>query len=92
MNTNTKEPAVEDGTGYRTARLDDILTRDQLLAVQRIVNVHADPFQALPTLRAYLDGFRDELLAKGLISDYLAYAIVAGVVARCTGNTPLEAQ
>lgn len=87
--TNTMT-TTKDSAGWKTARLDELLTPAQLTAVQGIVNAHADPFQALPTLRAYLDGFKDELLAKGLISDYLAYAIVAGVVAHRTGSpTPV---
>ncbi len=67
--------------GWRTAQLAQLLNTDQLTAVQGILKAHQDPFEALPTLRAYLDGFREDLLAKGIVSDYLAYAIVNAVVA-----------
>ncbi len=66
--------------GWRLANLDQLLTGDQLVAVQGILKAHQDPYEALPTLRAYLDGFHDTLLAKGVLSDFLAYAIVNAVL------------
>lgn len=71
--------------GWRTTQLAQLLNPDQLVAVQGILKAHQDPFDALPTLRAYLDGFREDLLVKGVLSDYLAYAIVNAVVAHGGG-------
>lgn len=72
--------------GWRSQRLKELLDGRQLVAVQAILHAHGDPFEALPTLRAYLDGFKDELLVKGIVSDYLAYAIVMGVVNQRMGE------
>lgn len=63
--------------GERQVRLDEILTGEQLAAVTDIVDKAKDGMEAAKQLKTYLRQFKDELEAKGLDSDYLAYLIVA---------------
>ena len=57
-------------------KLSDILTNEQLDEVERILNTcGGDRMQATKDLRTYLNQFKVELEAKGVVADYLAYTI-----------------
>lgn len=60
----------------KIVKLTDLLSEEQLNEVERILNAcGGDRMAASNTLRRYLAQFREELLAKGCVSDYLAYVI-----------------
>ena len=60
----------------KTVKLTELLTEAQLDEVEKILNAcGGDRMAASNTLRRYLYQFKDDLLAKGVVSDYLAYVI-----------------
>lgn len=61
----------------KTVKLTDLLTSEQLDEVERILKEHGeDMMAACNHLRRYLEGFRNQLEAKGADPGYLAYVIV----------------
>lgn len=59
----------------KMVKLTDLLSHDQLDVVESILNETPDRMEASNKLRRYLAQFKDELLKKGVVSDYLAYVI-----------------
>lgn len=60
----------------KTIKLTELLTKEQLDEVERILLEHTeDRFEASNHLKRYLAGFRKELEAKGADPGYLAYCI-----------------
>jgi len=60
----------------KVVKLTDLLTEAQLDEVERILNnCGGDRMKATNDLRRYFATFKDELLAKGAVHDYLAYVI-----------------
>jgi hypothetical protein len=65
----------------RNARLDEILSPEQIDEVLGILNsTEAASPQQVHKLKGYLRQHKDELLAKEILPDYLAYAIAANVL------------
>jgi hypothetical protein len=62
--------------GAKTVQLGDILTNEQIEAIRDILVSSQGGSEAITKLKAYLLEFRDELEAKGLNTDCLAYAIL----------------
>lgn len=63
-------------TEYQVQKLDSILTPEQLDGVLDIIQVYADDGVArMRELKRYLNGFSKELEHRGILADYLAYAI-----------------
>jgi hypothetical protein len=61
----------------KQVKLTDLLSHEQLDEVERIIREHGDDmFEASNHLRRYLEGFRKQLEAKGVVPGYLAYVIV----------------
>lgn len=61
--------------GQKSVKLTELLTEQQLDVVESILNETPDRMDASNKLRRYLAQFKDELLTKGVVSDYLAYVI-----------------
>jgi len=60
----------------KQVKLTDLLTHEQLDEVERILNnCGGDRMAATKGLRTYFATFKQELLDKGVVSDYLAYVI-----------------
>lgn len=71
----------------RNVTLGDILTPDQTTEVARILSAHSKPIDAIGDLKKYLGTIKDELLTKHkIVSDYLAYAIVAQTIKNHENN------
>jgi hypothetical protein len=68
--------------GWKTASMDEILTKEQIKEVdeyvktQRKAGVQPIDTEFIQGLKKLLDKYRDELVLKGVDSDYLAYALV----------------
>lgn len=58
-----------------TIKLGDLLTKEQITETIRIMQLPVDEIERTKLLKQYYGKFREELLAKGADSDYLAYAI-----------------
>jgi hypothetical protein len=56
-------------------KLTDILTSEQLDMVESILSETPDQMDATRKLRKYFATFKEDLLAKGVVSEYLAYVI-----------------
>ncbi len=57
-----------------------ILTREQMEAIEIIMDTWSDDYSTrISKLKGYLARFREELENKGLVPEYLAYAISAQV-------------
>jgi len=61
----------------KTVSLQEILTPAQMEHACNLMNQYPDDGELAAALKAYLEQFKDELLAKGLVVDYLAYMLVA---------------
>lgn len=60
----------------KMVKLTDLLTEEQLDNVEKILNnCGGDRMQATKDLRSYLVHFKDQLEAKGVVYEYLAYVI-----------------
>lgn len=59
--------------GWQTKKLADLLTEEQIEALELILSVN-DPLK-WKLVRAYLRGLREELEAKGVVPEYLAYVL-----------------
>lgn len=63
-----------------SVQLRALLTEAQLLRVQEIIKDHGhDSLELVRELRQYFAEFADELESKGVLPDYLAYAIAANL-------------
>lgn len=56
-------------------KLGDLLNPAQALEVTRILNSTADTLEAISRLTSYFNTFRDELVEKGVLPEYLAYVV-----------------
>jgi len=63
----------DDRSGVTKVAITDILTKEQLDHVIGLMNDHANDLELTKALKAYLGGFKDALLEKGVVADYLAY-------------------
>lgn len=62
----------------REAQLGDFFDDNQMQAIMDLLNRQdLDDLALTKALKAYLGRFRDDLLAKGLNSDYMAYWLLA---------------
>lgn len=61
---------------WKTVRMDELLTEDQIKMVTEILNQGGTDFEKTHAIRKYLEQFKDQLEAKGVLHDYLAYVIV----------------
>jgi hypothetical protein len=62
--------------GWRTASLDEFLTEKQIQRVAQIVNEnYASSENRIGLLREYLNTIKEEVESKGILADFLAYAI-----------------
>lgn len=77
-----KNMSEEIPTGWKTASLTEILTKEQIKEVDEYVKTqHKAGVQPIDTefiqgLKKILGKYRDELVLKGVDSDYLAYALL----------------
>lgn len=67
---NDETPEVKHMT------LGEILTPAQMEHALTLMNTHQDDIDLANALKEYLAQFKEELLAKGLDSDYLAYKLI----------------
>lgn len=65
------------GEGQQSFRLQDVLSDDQIQACIDILNREHDDIAQARQLKAYLGQFSEQLRAKGLDHNYLAYVLVA---------------
>lgn len=56
-------------------KLGDVLTASQCRKVRNIVNSEKDSLKRVAALKSYLNGYKASLEKKGIVADYLAYAI-----------------
>ncbi len=75
MKSDKAKNLIESGT--RTTSLSELLSDEQITAVTAILNKPVDSFQTTKELKAYLKQFSGELQQKGVVSDYLAYLLMA---------------
>lgn len=68
----------------KTISLGELLTEEQGREVVRIMSESKDDAEMTARLKKYLAQFKDQLEAKGVVPEYLAYAIPYFV------NHPLE--
>lgn len=69
---------LTESPGQRTITLQDLLTKDQLQAVVDILNrPNLDDIAQTRLLKDYLRQFDQQLQAKGVLPDYLAYLLLA---------------
>ena len=61
----------------KTMQLGEVLTPEQLDRVIHILNTTSDTIEQAQALKTYLRPFAVELEDKGVVSDYLAYWLVA---------------
>jgi hypothetical protein len=59
------------------ATLGDLVTDQQAQEICNILNAQQDSIKRVRELTRYLSGFRAELEKKGILPEYLAYAIEA---------------
>ncbi|MAG27143.1 hypothetical protein CMI47_16525 [Candidatus Pacearchaeota archaeon] len=60
-----------------TKNLNEILTEEQLREVMKIINLSNNDEAILEGLKQYFLSIKEQLEAKGLLSDYLAWAVYA---------------
>ena len=61
----------------KTAKLSDLLTAEQMEEVCDIFNSSDDDMDAVRKLKIYLNNLKEQLEAKGIVPDYLAYVLLA---------------
>lgn len=61
-------------------QLSDILTEKQIKEVVRIANSTASSTERIQRFKDYFGTFAKELESKGIVADYLAYAVEAQVL------------
>lgn len=61
---------------WKTVRMDELLTEDQIKMVTEILNQGGTDFERTHAVRKYLEQFKDQLEAKGVVPGYLAYVVV----------------
>jgi hypothetical protein len=61
--------------GWRSVALSKLLTSEQVKCVLTIVNENKNSLERTQRLKAYLKPLAKELEAKGVLPDFLAYAI-----------------
>lgn len=59
----------------KTMRLGDVLTPSQCREIREICNKEKDSMMRVAMMRDYLNGYKASLEKKGVVADYLAYAI-----------------
>lgn len=59
----------------KTIKLGDLLTDDQLKQVREIINSTASSLDRTAKLRDYFATIRETLESKGVLPEYLAYAV-----------------
>lgn len=72
-----QSPAAKAPT--KTMLLGDVLTPSQCRKVREICKKHSDSSAVVAELKQYLNGYKATLEKKGVIPDYLAYAIVHAI-------------
>jgi hypothetical protein len=60
----------------KTVVLGELLNSKQAREVGRILNSTADPIEQTRRLKDYFGTFREDLEKKGVLPEYLAYAVV----------------
>lgn len=68
-------PRNKPPNGWRSVTLSKLLTREQVKCVVLIATENTDPILRVRRLKAYLEPLAAELEAKGVDSNFLAYAI-----------------
>ena len=58
-----------------TVTLEQLLTREQLDRVQKIINDNSDSIKRTAGLKSYFNTISEQLESKGVLPDYLAYAV-----------------
>ena len=71
---------------WKTVRMDELLTEDQVKMVTEILNQGGTEFEKTHAIRRYLAQFKEQLEAKGVLSDYLAYVIVFQLYGQFNGK------
>ena len=61
----------------KIAKLSDLLTQEQMEEVCDIFNTSDDDMDAVRKLKIYLNNLKEQLEAKGIVPDYLAYVLLA---------------
>lgn len=74
---------------HRTFTLDELLTVEQISKVTAILNSEGNDTEKCNALKVYLSEFRSQLLAKGVVIDFLAYVIVHRIYGGQNGHTNL---
>jgi hypothetical protein len=64
-------------TLMKTALLSDLLTQEQMEEVVAIFNDAGNDMDAVRQLKIYLNNIKEQLEAKGIVPDYLAYVLLA---------------
>jgi hypothetical protein len=68
---------TENGPGWKQTSLQDLLTKDQIQAVVDILNrPNLDDIAQTKLLKDYLRQYAQQLEAKGVLPDYLAYVLI----------------
>ena len=60
---------------YTTKRLDEILDNEQMIVVQKLIDQIKSGTTDVKELRVYLRSQKDTLEQRGVVSDYLYYAL-----------------
>jgi len=67
------EPSMP--VGWRSEKLEDLVTEKQCQDILKIINSNQDSTKRVMELTRYLCKLRSELEKKGVLPEYLAYAI-----------------
>lgn len=59
----------------KTIQLGELLNEQQLVETKRILHSTTDPIERVRRLKDYFETFSEELEAKGVLPDYLAYVV-----------------
>jgi hypothetical protein len=61
----------------KTAKISDLLTMEQMKDICDIYNEADNDMDAFRQSKIYLNNIKEQLEAKGVVPDYLAYALLA---------------
>lgn len=67
---------MDSKSEWKSVQLGELLTDDQIQMVKEIMDQTPDELERTHAIRKYLNQFKEQLEARGVIPDYLAYVIV----------------
>jgi hypothetical protein len=70
-----QQPELPVPPGWRKIDLKDLVTEEQSKDIWKIMNETGDSIKRVRELTAYLNGFREQLIDKNVLPEFLAYSL-----------------